>query len=118
MSEQKFICHLHAQTQNQSSGCDRGAHISAQTRGGGVTTGFSIIHLFAAEGITVPSILICTELKAVTTARIQRSVNFVRKTGRKVFFSLARGFLDQIHPNFALYFLPGDAFKSYIVTTY
>ena len=53
--------------------------------GGGVTTGFSIIHLFAAEGITGPSILICTQLKAVTTAQIQPSLIFVRKTGQKVF---------------------------------
>ena len=42
---------------------------------GGVTTGFSIIHLFAAEGIRDLSILICpggtgTKVKAVTTTHI------------------------------------------------
>lgn len=84
--------------------------------GGGATTGFSIIHLFSAEGITAPSILICTEPEAVTAAPTQLADFHTQKPAEGFFFfCLARGFLDQIHPT-SLHFLHGDAFKADVFT--
>lgn len=122
MSEEKFIFPSLAHTNTKSiSGSDSGAlrwrrEGVAVVGGGGVTTGFSIIHLFAAEGITVPSILICAELKAVTTTQIQRLPILAHKTRWNVFFWLEGSSTKSIPCS--LFFLYADGFKSYLFTTW
>lgn len=84
--------------------------------GGGVTTGFSIIHLFAAEGITVPSILICDELKAVTTTQFQRLLILAHKTRWNVFLWLEGSPTKSVLCS--LFFLYADGFETHLFTTW